>query len=140
MFCSNCGKEIEVDTKFCKYCGSPVSPPQYVSYEPKKREWLATLLFSFFLGGLGIDRFYLGYTGLGLLKLFTLGGCGIWSLIDFILIAFNKLKDANGNYPVGRGGKEWVAYLLIGLMLAGIFFWFLSLLFSIFTAQDFYSI
>jgi hypothetical protein len=61
-----------------------------------EKEWLTTLLISFFLGGLGIDRFYLGYTGLGVLKLITLGGCGVWALIDFIMIAIGSMKDANG--------------------------------------------
>jgi TM2 domain-containing membrane protein YozV len=55
-----------------------------------------TLLISFFLGGLGIDRFYLGYTGLGVLKLITIGGCGVWAIIDVILIATRKLNDSKG--------------------------------------------
>ncbi|GLH74953.1 hypothetical protein GETHLI_34550 [Geothrix limicola] len=61
-----------------------------------EKEWIVALLISFFLGGLGIDRFYLGQTGLGVAKLLTLGGCGVWALIDFILIALNNVKDADG--------------------------------------------
>jgi len=60
------------------------------------KDWLVALLLSIFLGGLGIDRFYLGYTGLGILKLITCGGLGVWWLIDLILIAAGKMTDKNG--------------------------------------------
>jgi TM2 domain-containing membrane protein YozV len=63
---------------------------------PPQRDWLTTVLLSFFLGSLGVDRFYLGQTGLGIAKLLTVGGCGVWALIDFILIIMNKLPDAQG--------------------------------------------
>ncbi|KYF59133.1 hypothetical protein BE08_04890 [Sorangium cellulosum] len=54
-------------------------------------------LLSYFLGIFGADRFYLGQTGLGLLKLFTCGGLGIWSLIDTLMIGMGRFRDAEGN-------------------------------------------
>jgi hypothetical protein len=60
------------------------------------KDWLTAVLLSLFVGTFGIDRFYLGYTGLGILKLITLGFCGIWALIDLILIALNNMPDSNG--------------------------------------------
>jgi TM2 domain-containing membrane protein YozV len=62
-----------------------------------QKDWLVALLLSILVGTLGVDRFYLGYIGLGVLKLLTLGGFGIWTLVDIILIATNKLPDAQGN-------------------------------------------
>ena len=44
------------------------------------------LILSIVAGGLGIDRFYIGDTGLGIAKLLTCGGCGIWTIIDYFLI------------------------------------------------------
>jgi len=55
--------------------------------EPRPINWLLTLLLSIFLGSLGVDRFILGHVFLGILKLITLGGFGLWWLIDVILIA-----------------------------------------------------
>lgn len=75
------------------------SYPVAVSTVPgvfSSRQYVTTLLLSFFLGGLGVDRFYLGQTGLGIGKLLTLGGCGIWSLIDFIMIAMRNVTDVDG--------------------------------------------
>jgi TM2 domain-containing membrane protein YozV len=59
---------------------------------------LIALLICFFVGGLGIHRFYLGYTWQGVVQLLTLGGCGIWALIDLIRIITGDLKPKNGDY------------------------------------------
>lgn len=56
------------------------------------------LLLCIFLGGLGIHRFYLGYTWQGVVQLLTAGGCGIWALIDLIRIITGDLQPKNGKY------------------------------------------
>ena len=62
---------------------------------------MVALLLSIFLGELGIDRFYLGYIGLVILKLLTGGGLGIWWLVDLILIATGKMKTKDGQELAG---------------------------------------
>jgi len=62
------------------------------------RNFVAMLLLCFFLGGLGVHRFYAGKIGTGILMLLTFGGLGIWTLIDFIIIAVGSFKDKEGRY------------------------------------------
>ena len=64
----------------------------------KKVNWVLTLVMYILFGQLGVDRFMMGQVGLGILKLITLGGCGIWWLIDLILIATKHKFE----------GIEWV--------------------------------
>ena len=66
------------------------------SLQQSPKSWLATLLLSIFLGELGIDRFYLGKIGTGILKLITLGGFGIWWIIDIILTIAGAATDKQG--------------------------------------------
>ena len=61
-----------------------------------QKDWLTTLLLCIFLGFLGVHRFYTGHIVIGLIQLFTFGGCGIWWLIDLIMIATGSFTDSNG--------------------------------------------
>ena len=93
-FCKECGNEVSDKAAVCVNCGVALGSNTEVG---ENKEWLVTLLLCFFLGVLGIHRFYTGHTGTGVVQLLTLGGCGIWALIDFIMILLGKFKDSDGN-------------------------------------------
>lgn len=59
-------------------------------------EWMTTLALAFFLGTLGVHRFYNGKTGTGILMILTFGGLGIWTTIDLIMILFGKFTKSDG--------------------------------------------
>tara|TARA_Y100001936_G_scaffold57173_1_gene56138 strand:- start:1005 stop:1226 length:222 start_codon:yes stop_codon:yes gene_type:complete len=65
-------------------------------------DWTTLLILSVLLGGLGVDRFFSGHIGLGVLKLITIGGCGIWALIDIIMIVTGKFRDGDGRLVVNQ--------------------------------------
>ena len=60
--------------------------------------WLVALLLCFFVGFLGIHRFYVGKAGTGFLQIITFGGLGIWVLIDLIMIVMGKFTDKEGSF------------------------------------------
>ena len=64
--------------------------------ERSEKGFVPTILLCFFLGAFGIHRFYVGKIGTGILMLLTLGGLGIWTLIDFIIIVVGNFKDKHG--------------------------------------------
>ena len=94
-FCSNCGAQLNENAVVCVKCGAAVQKSQNKDLENNR--WLITLLLCFFLGFLGIHRFYVGKTTTGVVQLLTCGGCGIWALIDFIMILLGSFTDADGN-------------------------------------------
>lgn len=66
-----------------------------------RRNYFIALALSIIVGEFGIDRFYMGKIGTGILKLVTLGGFGIWWIIDIVLIASGEARDVNGE-PLTR--------------------------------------
>jgi TM2 domain-containing membrane protein YozV len=66
------------------------------AYAGQQKDWLTTLLLCIFVGYLGVHSFYTGKTVFGILQLVTLGGCGIWTLVDLIMIITDKYVDGNG--------------------------------------------
>lgn len=71
------------------------SNPPLANISDKSR--LVALLFCVLLGFIGVHRFYVGKIGTGILMLLTIGGLGIWTLIDLILIAVGSFRDKQGN-------------------------------------------
>ena len=65
--------------------------------ESSEKLRLVALLLCFFLGCLGVHRFYVGRVGSGIAQILTLGGLGIWVLIDLIMILCGAFKDKEGN-------------------------------------------
>jgi len=86
---------------------APPPPPPYGGQPPaadggqSDKEFIVAVILSWLLGTLGVDRFYMGYTGIGVAKLLTAGGCGVWALIDAIMITMGKVPDAQGR-PLKR--------------------------------------
>lgn len=101
MYCRKCGAEIDDKAVICVKCGNAVDAcgAQTIiscSGEVSPCSRLAAFLLCFFLGVLGIHRFYVGKIGSAIAMIFTLGGLGIWVLVDWIMILAGAFKDNEG--------------------------------------------
>ena len=64
--------------------------------QKSEKDFLAMILLCFFLGYLGMHRFYAGKVGTGILMFLTIGGLGLWTLIDFLYIVTGNFRDGRG--------------------------------------------
>jgi len=93
-FCPACGAKTSPLAEFCTKCGAGLGERVYGDVSPKSR--LAVTLLAWFLGQFGAHRFYLEKWGTAILMLLTLGGLGIWTIIDFIIAVTGNMKDKEG--------------------------------------------
>ena len=83
----------ELNQTGAREAGADVSASQVTVSE---KGFVPALLLCFFLGSIGVHRFYVGKIGTGVLMIFTFGGLGIWTLVDFVMIAVGAFKDKQG--------------------------------------------
>lgn len=81
------------------------------------KSFIATWLFALFLGIFGVDRFYLGKIGTALAKLFTLGGLGVWVLVDLVLVLAGAQRDKLGRPLDGYAKHRTMAWIVTGVVL-----------------------
>jgi TM2 domain-containing membrane protein YozV len=93
-FCLACNRIIDAEAVVCTSCGVMQPLPDNMATE---KRILPAGLLCFFLGIFGAHRFYVGKIGTGLLQLVTLGGLGIWWLVDLIMLVSGEFRDKEGN-------------------------------------------
>lgn len=94
-FCTNCGAAVQPGAAICTGCGVPINSSAEMPEGGK--DWLTTLLLCIFVGAFGIHRFYTNSPVIGVIQLLTGGGCGIWAIVDLIMIITGSYRDGNGN-------------------------------------------
>ncbi|MWB98528.1 TM2 domain-containing protein [Agromyces seonyuensis] len=98
--------------------GYRAAPGTAVSVADTGKSFVATWLLSWLLGALGIDRFYLGKVGTGILKLITFGGLGIWWLVDLILVLTGAQRDKQGRPLSGYEEQKRTAWIVTLTLVA----------------------
>ncbi|WP_454785485.1 DUF4864 domain-containing protein [Legionella sp. WA2024007413] len=128
-FCKQCGNPLESVDQFCSKCGAKnesnlshdQAPKETIQFSKHISPKSATtaLLLNFFLGVLGAHRLYVGKIGTGLLMLVTIGGFGIWVLVDLILIVTNKFEDKQGGLlELTQNSSPFKTAIVISTVLA----------------------
>lgn len=93
MFCPVCGNHMASNAPHCMKCGAPNALMQK---EKSEKDWLVAFLLCLFFGTPGFHRFYVGKPWTALLQILTLGGLGLWTLFDLLMIILGQFKDKKG--------------------------------------------
>lgn len=103
------------------YQGAPgpyqTAPGHFAPAQKPPKDFVVAWLLALFLGFLGVDRFYRGFIGLGVLKLLTCGGAGIWTLIDLLIIIFTGGRDSTGQQLAGYEKHKKVALIVTPIVV-----------------------
>lgn len=94
-FCHACARVIDAEAVVCTQCGVMQVSPEVLFGSEKKI--LPAALLCFWFGIFGAHRFYVGKTGTAILQLCTIGGLGIWTMVDLIMIVVGAFTDSEGN-------------------------------------------
>jgi len=94
---------------------------------PPRKTFLAAWLFAWLIGVFGVDRFYLGKVGTGILKLLTFGGFGIWWLVDLVLTLAGEQRDGAGRDLEGYAEHKNIALIITA---SGVALWIVTAAFS----------
>ncbi|MBM7829411.1 hypothetical protein JOE59_000116 [Agromyces cerinus] len=107
----------------------PVGPQfSYDPYRTTGRTFIATWLFAMLLGFWGADRFYLGKYGTAIAKLLTLGGLGVWVLVDLVLVLTGSQRDRDGRALDGYDEHKRIAWIVTGGLVG---LWVLTVIASV---------
>ncbi|MBI2786901.1 MAG: DUF4864 domain-containing protein [Legionella longbeachae] len=139
-FCKQCGNRLESVDQYCTKCGAKTESNVSLDKAPKEKIQLSkdissksattALLLNLFLGVLGVHRFYVGKKGTGLLMLLTVGGFGIWVLVDLIFIVTNKFEDNQGNLLVLTQNSSTFKKTII--VISSVAAWFVLFVLTVF--------
>lgn len=124
--CTQCGFQIQTNSKFCAQCGTPCSPETR-----SNKSAVTTLLLCIFLGSVGAHRFYVGKIKTGILMLLTGGGLGIWTLVDLIQIACCNFTDSENKYLIftrGRASPLKLTLIIVSSVIAALFIYIILLI------------
>jgi len=97
-FCQECGEIINLKAELCPKCGvrQVYNTKSPMEQQENDNKWLIIFFLCWFLGVFGVHRFYSGHIVIGVIQLLTVGGCGIWILIDLVIILSGNFKDSDG--------------------------------------------